>query len=130
MINVEETSYGYRINFEGFAQKADVAALSERLGKILSGHNGSFGVLVDLRQSRAIPADAQEKLMEGISYCTQYGMERCAVVVASAIAKLQAVRIAKETGIYDTTRYVDSSSDANWETTALAWIRQAKDPDR
>lgn len=129
MINVEETSYGYRINFEGFAQKEDVAALSERLGQILSQHEGTFGVLVDLRQSRAIPADAQEKLMEGISHCTRYGMERCSVVVASAIAKLQAVRIAKETGIYETTRYIDTSSDANWERTALEWIRDAKDPD-
>lgn len=129
MINVEETSYGYRINFEGFAQKADVAALSERLGQILASHNGSFGVLVDLRQSRAIPADAQEKLMEGIGFCTQYGMERCGVAVSSAIAKIQAVRIAKETGIYETTRYVDASSDPNWEKTCLEWIRQAKDPD-
>lgn len=128
MINIEETSYGYRINFEGFAQKDDVAALAERLGQVLAAHNGTFGVLVDLRQSRAIPADAQEQLMQGIAYCTQYGMERCAVVVASAIAKLQAVRIAKETGIYDTTRYVDASSDPDWEKSALAWIRQATDP--
>jgi len=129
MINIQETDYGYRINFEGFAQRQDVAELSQRLQKILSERNSPFGVMVDLRQSRAIPTDAQESLMQGIGYCTQYGMERCSVAVAGAIAKIQAMRIAKETGIYQTTRYVDASSDPDWEKTCLSWIRQATDPD-
>lgn len=129
MINIQETDYGYRINFEGFAQQQDVAELSQRLQKVLSTRNSPFGVMVDLRQSRAIPADAQENLMQGIGYCTQYGMERCSVAVASAIAKIQAMRIAKETGIYETTRFVDASSDPEWEKTSLGWIRSSKDPD-
>lgn len=129
MINIDETSYGYKVTFEGFAQKDDVTKLSQRLGQILSSRNSPFGMMVDLRQSRAIPADAQESLMQGIDYCTQYGMERCAVVVASAIAKIQAVRIAKETGIYETTRYVDASASPDWEKEALAWIRDAEDPE-
>jgi hypothetical protein len=129
MINIEETEYGYRINFEGFAQREDVAELSQRLQQVLSKRSNPFGVLVDMRQSRAIPQDAQESLMQGIGYCTQYGMERCSVVVAGAIAKIQAMRIAKETGIYETTRYIDSSADPDWEKTSLAWIRKATDPD-
>ena len=129
MINVEETSYGYKIVFEGFAQRDDVARLAQNLGQQLSGRDQPFGCLVDLRQSRAIPADAQTDLMQAIGYTTQYGMVRCAVAVASAIAKIQAMRVAKETGIYDTTRFVDASADGQWEKTALAWIERDKDPD-
>lgn len=129
MINIDETSYGYKVTFEGFAQRDDVEKLSQRLGQILSNRNSAFSMIVDLRASRAIPAEAQEQLMQGINYCTQYGMERCAVVVSSAIAKIQAVRIAKETGIYDTTRYVDASTSPDWEKEALGWIRDAKDPE-
>jgi hypothetical protein len=129
MINLEETSYGYKIVFEGFAQRADVARLAEQLGKQLAGRTQPFGCLVDLRQSRAIPADAQTDLMKAIAFSTEYGMERCAVAVSSAIAKIQALRVAKETGIYDTTRFIDGSSDPRWEKTALAWIVDGKDPD-
>lgn len=129
MIKIDETSYGIRVEFGGFAQKEDVAELSRRLGEMLAGQQGPFGCLVDMRASRAIPADAQEKLMEGIGYTTQYGMERCSVVVASAIAKIQAMRISKEMGILDTTRFVDASTDPDWEKTALAWIEKAKEPD-
>lgn len=129
MINVDETSYGYRIVFEGFAQRDDVARLAQQLGQQLAGRKQPFGCLVDLRQSRAIPADAQEDLMKAIAYTTEYGMQRCSVAVASAIAKIQAMRVAKETGIYETTRFVDTSNDPNWEKTALAWITQGTDPD-
>jgi len=129
MINVTETGYGYKIVFEGFAQREDVARLAQQLGKQLAGRNQPFGCLVDLRQSRAIPADAQADLMQAIGYTTEYGMERCAVAVASAIAKIQAMRVAKETGIYETTRFVDASADPDWEKTALAWIDKGSDPD-
>jgi hypothetical protein len=129
MINLEETSYGYKIVFEGFAQRDDVARLAQSLGQQLAERDQPFGCLVDLRQSRAIPADAQTDLMQAIGYTTQYGMERCAVAVASAIAKIQAMRIAKETGIYETTRFIDASADGRWEKSALDWIEKGKDPD-
>jgi hypothetical protein len=56
-------------------------------------------------------------------------MERNAVVLNSAIATLQARRLGKETGIDATSRYIDASTEQEWEKIALNWLVGAVDPD-
>ena len=55
-------------------------------------------------------------------------MERNAVVLNSAIASLQARRIAKETGISEWVRYIDSSTEPDWERVAMEWLTAGADP--
>jgi hypothetical protein len=56
-------------------------------------------------------------------------MERNAVILASAIATLQARRIAKETGIDRWARYIDASSRNDWEKIAVDWLTRGVEPD-
>jgi len=128
MHKIEDTSYGYRMTFEGFFLRKDVEVWVADLRKRVGGR-GSFGNLVDMRGASAFPADAQEKLFEGINLCRDKGMQRVGIVVANPISKIQAVRFAKETGIYSIARFIDASAEPNWEQIALDWIQKGTDPD-
>lgn len=132
MHRVEETDYGYRIVFEGYLVKDDLGDLIENMKRTIRPRNGSgnFPVLVDMRKSHAFPADAQEVIKQAILYCKQVGMDRNCVVLNSAIAAMQAKRLAKETGIDSFIRYIDASSDPQWEKAALDWLVRAVDPER
>ncbi|HEX3127241.1 MAG TPA: hypothetical protein VH394_07910, partial [Thermoanaerobaculia bacterium] len=88
-----------------------------------------FPVLMDMRHSRAFPADAQVILKEAILFFKQVGMERNAVVLNSAIATLQARRLGRETGIDSTSRYIDASTEQDWEKVAIDWMVAAVDPE-
>ena len=127
MHRIEETPYGYRIYFDGFLLRDDAGDLLLRMREMVRPRAGGFQVLVDLRHSRAFPAESQEVLKEAIQHCKETGMERNAVVLNSAIATLQARRLGKETGIDRWARYIDASRPG-WEKVALEWLVDAKDP--
>ena len=56
-------------------------------------------------------------------------MQRSCVILESAILTYQFKQIAQTTGIYAFERYV-SSSNPDWESTAVAWVKSGIDPDR
>jgi hypothetical protein len=128
MHRIEATKYGYKVVLEGFLQREEVGQLLETMKQTIKPEKGSsFPLLMDLRNSRAFPADAREMMKEAILFCKQAGMERNAVVLNSAIATLQARRLGKETGIDRWARYIDASRPG-WEKVALDWLVAAKDP--
>lgn len=129
MHRIEQTQYGYKLVLEGFLQKQDLSTLLEDMKKTVFSRGRKFPVLLDMRHSRAFPADAQEILKEAIRFFKQVGMERHAVVLNSAIATLQLRRLGKETGIDAASRYIDASTEQDWERVALDWLVRAVDPE-
>jgi hypothetical protein len=131
MHRIEATQYGYRLVLEGFLQREEVGQLLETMKKTIQPveKGKSFPLLMDLRNSRAVPADARDLMKEAILFCKQVGMERNAVVLNSAIATLQARRLGKETGIDRWARYIDASSRPDWEKIAIDWLTGIKDPE-
>jgi hypothetical protein len=129
MHRIEQTQYGYRLVFEGFLQKHDLSTLLDDMKQTIRSRGRKFPVLLDMRHSRAFPADAQEILKEAIRFFKQVGMERNAVVLNSAIATLQVRRLGKETGIDATSRYIDASTEQDWEKIAIDWMVRAVDPE-
>jgi hypothetical protein len=129
MHRIEETQYGYRVTFEGFLQRDDAGALLDSMRSTVKPRAGGFSVLVDMRTSRAFPAEAQEAVKQAILYCKEVGLERNAVVLNGAIAALQARRLARETGIEDDIRYIDAANEPEWERVAVDWLTAGIDPD-
>ena len=132
MHRIEETKYGYKLVLEGFLQREEVdqllATMKEKIKPREKGQ--SFPLLLDMRKSNAFPSDAREILKQCLLFCKESGMQRNAVILASAIATLQARRIAKETGIDRWARYIDASSRPNdWEKIAVDWLANGVDPD-
>lgn len=130
MHRIEATKYGYRLSLDGFLQREEVSRLLETMKTTIqpTEKGVTFPVLLDMRNSRAFPADARELMKEAILYCKKAGMERSAVVLNSAIATLQARRLGKETGIDRWARYIDASRP-DWEKVAMAWLVGAVDPE-
>jgi hypothetical protein len=129
MHRIEQTQYGYKLVFEGFLQKQDLSTLLDDMKQTIRSRGRKFPVLLDMRHSRAFPADAQVILKEAILFFKQVGMERNAVVLNSAIATLQARRLGRETGIDATSRYIDASTEQEWEKVAIDWLVRAVDPE-
>ena len=132
MHRIEETKYGYKLVLEGFLQREEVGqllvAMKEKIKPREKGQ--TFPLLLDMRKSNAFPSDAREILKQCLLFCKASGMERNAVILASAIATLQARRIAKETGIDRWARYIDASSRPNdWEKIAVDWLTHGVEPD-
>lgn len=127
-MRVEETSYGYRLRFGGFLERNAAGALLSEIRSVIRPRGAAFALMVDLRESRAFAAEAQEILRQAILHCKDAGMERNACILNSAIATLQARRLGRETGVDETSRYIDASADPDWERVALDWLLRAVDP--
>jgi len=127
IVYLEETDFGFRVIFHGFMEP-------EAMSQLLAAVRGRvaprtpFGVLADMRHTLAFPSDTQEVIKSCFLHLKETGMERQALVLNSAIATLQAKRLAREAGIHDRCRYVDSSQDVEWETTATDWLRHGIEP--
>jgi hypothetical protein len=125
---VWKRDYGVEIVFGGPLTREQAEQLVAELDRKLPPPGGRFGLLVDSRGARAYSAQAQEVFRRGILLCKQRGMERSVVVLDSAIATLQAKRLAKETGTLEWTRYLDAGSRPDWRQLARRWLLDAVDP--
>ena len=130
MHNIHPKPYGYKIAFEGFFQGEDVDRFSEDMKRHVTrrGSDEPFAVVVDLREARTFPPEAQAGLMEIIGFCAQHGMNRNVIVVNSAISKIQANRLARESGVVDI-RFLDAAQVDDWEKVAEDWLIRGKDFD-
>jgi hypothetical protein len=129
MHKIEQTGYGYKIVFEGFLQGDDLGSFMEEMKSTIRPRGHNFPVLVDMRKAQAFPAEAQEIIKQAMRYCKDIGMERACVILSSPIAALQAKRLSKETGVDTGSRYIDASSQPDWEKVAMDWLVRAVDPD-
>jgi hypothetical protein len=98
--------------------------------KQLAGIPAPFGVVVDMRTLSPLPADAKDVMVRGQKLYKEAGMQRSAVVLSNPITTSQFQRLAKESGIYAWERYIDASSEPNWQEKAVNWIKSASDPER
>jgi hypothetical protein len=129
MYKIEKTHYGIRLTFGDMIKVEEMRQWAEEFKKVVAESPKQFGVFVDMRTLRPLPKDSQEAMEDGQKAAKQAGMQRSVVILSSSLIKMQFTRIGKQTGIYDWERYIDASSEPNWEKVGEAWITDAKDPD-
>ncbi len=131
MFTIETKEFGYKLTFVGFIKSDEMMDWLSESEKILEKSTvKEFGVFIDMRKLRPLPPDSRELMEKGQMLYKTKGMSRSVVIVDNIVTKLQFIRIAKETGIYDWERYIDVSSISNWELVGLDWITDGKDPDK
>lgn len=129
MYVIEQKPFGVKLTFSGFMQKEEMLNWYNESKQKLNSANTAFGVLVDMRKLSPLLPDAQAVMEMGQKFYKEKGMLRSAVILDNALTRMQFIRIAKQSGIYEWERYIDASADPNWESTALKWIENEQDPD-
>jgi len=130
MYKIEKQTYGFKLTFGGFIKSDEMEKWVEESKGALATQSGSFGVFVDMRDLKPLPADSQAHMQTGQKLYKQKGMQRSVVILNSAVTTMQFKRIGKETGIYEWERYIDASTIANWEVKGIAWLENGTDPDK
>jgi len=130
MYQIEQVDYGYRLKFGDFIQPHEMKTWMNESIEALTHAPNDFGVFIDLREIKPLPTKSQSYLQQGQKYFKEKGMKRSVVILDKPITKMQFKRIAKETGIYDWERYIDATTDKDWEQKGIDWITSGIDPDQ
>ena len=130
MYKIEKQDYGYKLTFGDFINEDEMKKWVEESKSALLTSPNSFGVFVDMRTLRPLPAEAQKHMQDGQKLYKSKGMTRSVVILANSVTKMQFKRIGQETGIYQWERYIDESSNPNWEKAGINWITNGIDPDK
>lgn len=126
--DVEKTDYGLKLAVRGFISPEEVGQMNREIEQLATKLDRGFGVVVDMRDNRAFSNEVAELMKKQIGACIENGMSRGAVVLQSAIMTLQARRLVTETGMGDKVRFIDASSDTDWEPAAVAWAARGEEP--
>lgn len=130
MYSIERQPYGFKLTFSGFIKGDEMTRWLHESERDLAGQVGPFSVLVDMRELKPLPTDAQQVMEAGQKQYKAKGMRRSAVVLQNPVITMQFKRTAQQTGIYEWERYLDASKTADWEAKALAWVSSGVDPDK
>jgi hypothetical protein len=130
MYKLEKKGYGYKLVFGDYIKADEMREWLDEAKKTLISAPREFNIFVDMRTLKPLPSDAQSHMQSGQKLFKEKGMKRSVVILNSTVTKLQFLRIAKETGIYNWERYIDASSISDWEKVGLDWINKGIDPDK
>ena len=128
MYKIEKRPSGYLLSFQGFITAAEMQAWADESIALLAGQVGRFGVVVDMRKLRPLPADAQKIMVETQVLYKKKGMQRSAVILENSLTTAQFRRLAKDSGIDAWERYIDASVHANWTGLAIDWVKDGTEP--
>ncbi len=129
MYSIKKTAFGVEITFDGSIKSDQMQQWLDESKAIIPSLTDGFGVFVDMRTLKPLDDATQTILLEGQKQYKQAGMTRSVVIVNSFLLKLQFARLAKETGIDQWERYIDASSNSEWQQSGIDWLVDAKDPD-
>ena len=130
MYKIEKMNYGFKLTFGDFINENEMKKWVEESKSVLQTAPKEFGIFVDMRTLKPLAPEAQKFMQEGQKFYKEKGMIKSVVILANAVTKMQFKRIAQETGIYQWERYIDESSNPNWEKTGIDWVQNGIDPDK
>ena len=130
MYTIEKKGYGYKLTFEGSIDVDEMNAWIDESKQVLLTAPSEFGVFVDMRTLNPLGHVAQGGMEEGLRFYKAKGMLRSVVIVDNVSTQLQYVDTANDTGSDNWERYVDASSEPDWEAVGIAWIVDGIDPDK
>ena len=129
MYKIERRPSGYILTFAGMIKIDEMQNWKKDSQIALSQESSSsFGVIIDMRDLQPLASETQDVMIEGQKLYKQKGMLRSAVILSSAIISLQFKKLAKESGIYATERYIDATCSNPIEI-AINWVKDGTDPD-
>jgi len=126
--NIEKMDYGYRHTFGGELNKDEMAQWLEESAQILSDQDGDFAVFIDIREILPISQVIQKFFQRGQNLYSNKGMTQSVVIMNNPAVKMQFKRIAVQSGILASQRYIGAISNSLWEEAALGWVVENIEP--
>jgi len=121
MYKIELTEIGFKLTFSGAITKEELEPWLDESKNALAICKKPFGVIVDMRNLELLPPDVQAEIVKGQMLYRNGGLQRSAVILRDATVTIQSMRLAKNSGIYNYERFIDASSDAQWQKHAEDW---------
>jgi hypothetical protein len=128
--NIEKTSYGIKLTFDGVISAGELQEWLRQSKQLLDSQQGPFCVFVDLRTLPPVESEGRAAIDEGQRFYRSKGMVRSVVILENPVTTAQFKQIAHETGIAEWERYIDASSNPDWEAQGMAWLTDAIEPDQ
>ena len=128
MITTEQTSYGFRIEMRGVVRESDVQAFLEDLDDKTKEMDSTFSVFVDMRTMVPLSHDSLPIMVRCQRLARERGMIRSIVVTTNPATTQQFKRIAGESGIHRTERYLDAEALREWEKIGRDWLIHGIEP--
>jgi hypothetical protein len=130
MYKIETKPYGYKLTFADMISPDEMREWAKEVNTVLSGQIMKFGVFVDMRTLKPLSPEAKDVMAGGQKLFKEKGMQRSVVILENPIITIQFKEIGKKSGIYEWERYVDASTNADWEEKGIAWLKDGVDPDK
>jgi hypothetical protein len=130
MYQIEATDYGLRLIFGGLMTAEEMAAWLRDFDTAIGQRTEQFTVFVDMRTLVPLRPDAMALMIDGQRLALDRGMVRSVVILSNPATTQQFRRIAGESGILGHERYIDASSEPDWENIGLDWLLREIDPEQ
>lgn len=127
MYKIEKKDFGIQITFAGFIEKEEMLRYKADMRALLDTLPAKFGIIMDMREMKPLPADSQEVLNEDPELVASR-LTRSITLVNSALVSMQSKRLAKESHVSQTKRHLDPAKTPNWEKVARDWIVDGVEP--
>ncbi|BDS12438.1 hypothetical protein [Aureispira anguillae] len=128
MYIVERKDYGVKITFAGFIREKEMKAWQLEMVKLLKTLPDKFGMLIDMREMKAIPAESQQILMATQKIFKPHVL-RSASITAAAITNMQFKRMGDKTKVNETKIFINALEVPNWEEVGETWIVKGTAPE-
>ena len=128
MFIIEKADYGVKMTFGGSIRADEMKSWFMASQVILKSLPSKFSLLADMRELKSIDEVSHRILQNGQKLFRSAGMERSAVVLASAFENFQYEQYALLTGTIEGERYLYASKTQNWEDVSKEWLLNNMDP--
>lgn len=130
MYTIERTDYGMKHTFRGVLDAREMERWLSDSRHLLAEVDGSFNMVVDMRDAKPLGTQVEEILYEGTKLIGRHGLNRGAVVMENPEISRQMRQIAKYANLHRNERYIDTMTNRNWEQLVKDWVEKGIDPDR
>lgn len=130
MYKIEKKSSGYLFTFGGVISAEEIQQWYEDVKKELENAPPSFGLIVDMRTLAPLSPEAQKIMVKGQNFVLNKGKKRSAVILNNTITAIQFKRLAKESGVYESERFISVEKNPDWKKVAIDWVNHGTDPDQ
>lgn len=129
MYTLQKTDYGFYLTLTGDITEQEMEDWLQESYDYLKNQTDEFLLFVDMRDIKIISSVVKKLIIEGQKLYRGMGMMRSVMIVNDKFIKMQFQNIARESGIDQYERYVNSQEVEDWLQIGLDWIKKGIDPD-